>query len=295
VTAPFVGTICGPIAGGRHPAVIVLGGWPGGDTMIETARQLGARGYVAASVAYFATPGTQPTLVAVPVEIVGRVLRALQQRSDVDSRRVAIMGSSKGGEYALLAAATYPEIGAVVANVPAPFAWFGLAAGGVPTGCSWSRAGAPLPCVAQDGDAGRELGGQFAQHTPIALRRMYELSLSRADPASVQGAFFPLERIAGPVLCLAGDDDQIWNSRALCELTMSYLRDHHHPRADRMISYPNAGHMFLEARDGPTSALNALPLGSHELQLGGNPEADARAAAAAWHEIDSFLTAAWPG
>jgi dienelactone hydrolase len=79
----------------------------------------------------------------------------------------------------------------------------------------------------------------------------------------------------------------------MCALTMKVLHDQHHPFADRMVSYPGAGHAFLVAQDGPQSALNSWPLGGHELALGGKPDADARAAAAAWSEIDAFLAAAW--
>jgi dienelactone hydrolase len=293
VTAPFVGTICAPAGAGRHPAILVLGGWPGGDSMRDRARQLAASGYVAASVAYFATPGTQPALVAVPVEIIGRALNVLRARADVDPDRVAIIGSSKGGELALLAAATYPEIHAVIADAPAPFAWFGLGDNGTPTGCSWAHEGEPVACVRQDPDAGRELGAQFAGRGSIVLRPMYDHSFSRADPAVVRAALFPLERVAGPILCLAGEDDQVWDGPGMCTLTMKILRDHHHPFADRMVSYPGAGHAFLAAHDGPASALNTWPLGSRELLLGGKPDADARAAAAAWSEIDAFLAAAW--
>lgn len=168
-----------------------------------------------------------------------------------------------------------------------------LGENGTPTGCSWAHQGVPVACVPQDPAAGKELGAQFVRSGSIVLRRMYDLSFSRADPAVVRAALFPVERGAGPILCLAGDDDQVWDGPGMCALTMKVLRDRGHAFPDRMVSYPAAGHTFLAARDGPASALNRWPLGSRELQLGGEPVADARAAAAAWSEIEAFLASAW--
>jgi dienelactone hydrolase len=294
VTQPFVGTICTPGRRGRHAAVILLGGWPGGDQMRDTARELGEHGYVAASVVYFGAGAAQEHLIEIPVELAGAAIAALRARDDVDAGRVAVMGTSKGGEYALLVAASYPEVKAVIAAVPSPFAWFGLGDGGRPTGCSWSRGGKSVACVPQDRIAGEQVGAMLQSDKPVVLKAAYRRSLALADGDLRERAFFPLERIAGPVLCLAGDDDKLWDSRAHCELAMERLRARKHPFADRMLSFPAAGHLFIVARDGPESAINTVPLRDAQLSLGGTPEADATAAAEAWRQIYAFLAAALP-
>jgi uncharacterized protein len=291
VTRPYVGTVCAPHEPSRKPAIVIFGGSEGGDSAKPWAEIFAARGYVATTVAYFGVEGTPRTLVEVPVEIAGRALSSVTERADVDRSRIAVLGRSKGGEYALLVASTYPEVRAVVAYVPTPFAWFGLGEGGMPTGCSWSRGTKPLACVAQDAAAGRQIGAMFMAHETISFRESYEKS--RADQSAVDKAFFPLERIAGPVLCLAADDDRIWNSRAHCESAIAYLREHGHAFADRMISYPGAGHLFLSATSGPASAMSSAQLGSFRIAFGGTPDADARAADAAWAEIHAFLAKAF--
>ena len=296
VTAPFAGSICSPGDARRHPAIVLFGGYQPGDAMRETALSFASTGYVAASVAYFgvegAEAGTPPYLVDVPVEIGGRALATLAERPDVDPERIAVMGGSKGGEYALLVASTYPAVRAVVASVPSPFALFGLDAHGVPTGCSWSRDGKELPCVAQDRAAGQAVWRAMQDHEPVAFRPSNDASRTAASPETMKAAFFALERIHGPVLCLAADDDQTWNSRVHCELSMAYLREHQHPFADRMIAYPDAGHLFLDAQSGPQSAMNRLRRGPFEMVFGGTPEGDARAADDAWPQIHAFLAAA---
>lgn len=291
-TQPFIGTICTPPGSGKHPAVILLGGSEGGDLMGHVlAPAVAQHGYLAVSVAYFKEPGLPQVLVDIPVETIGRALTAIAARPDVDAAHIGILGGSKGGELALLAASTYPQIAAVVADVPSPFAWMGLGEYGAPQGCSWTLNGKELPCVPADTAAGEQIGAAFAQHEPIVLRRLYDASMQ--NHGAVTAAFFPLERIHGPVLCLSGADDDLWDSPAQCEMAMSYLKEHHHPYADRSIEYPNAGHTFLWAVDGPKSAVTSIPLpGGSSIALGGTQAGDMQAAAQAWPVIWQFLSQA---
>jgi dienelactone hydrolase len=72
----------------------------------------------------------------------------------------------------------------------------------------------------------------------------------------------------------------------------AHLHAHRHQFADAMISYPEAGHLFLNAESGPGSAMNRIQTASFEMVFGGTPEGDARAAADAWPRIHAFLAAA---
>ncbi len=294
VKKPFVGTICSPHGNGKHPAMILLGGSEGGNSMAPLAKVFAAHGYVAASVAYFGEPGTQAGLGNVPGDTVKRAIAALTARPDVDAAHIGILGVSKGGEFALLAASTYPQIKAVVAIVPSPIAYMGLGQGDIPTGCSWSRDGKPLPCVAPDAAAGMAIGAAAEANRPIVLKPLYDASRGD-DAAATKAAFFPLERSAGPVLCLAGADDQMWNSPEHCNLAMHYLKAHHHPYADAAVSYPNAGHLFAFAVKGPQSAvISTQAPGGPAVEFGGTPQGDADAATKAWRRIWTFLAASLP-
>ena len=289
VTAPFTGTMCTPNDGKKHAAMIVLGGSEGGDSMGGTASTFARHGYVTASVAYFGIKGLPKTLVSVPVETVKRALEALAARPDVERSRIGILGISKGGEFALLAASTYPQIKAVVAIVPSPYAFMGLTANGT-GGCSWSKNGKDLPCIPADLAAGMRVGMALSQGQPVAFKPFYDASRD-ADAATTKAATFPMERIRGPVLCLDGDDDAIWNSRAQCGDAMSYLKAHHHRYADREIDYPHAGHTFVMATHGQKSALIRESGGGMTFLFGGTPQGDVAAATASWKAIWAFLNA----
>jgi len=254
--------------------------------MAHAAELFKAHGYVAASVAYFRVRGLPSTLENVPVETVGRAVAALSVRSDVDARRLAVFGFSKGGELALLAASVYPSIHAVVADVPSPFAWQGISSTETAPTSSWSIGGKSLPFVPFAERIGTVLTPAVRNDEPIELRHLYDESMK--DRTTVDRAFFHLERIRGPILLLAGDDDRLWDSPAQCRLALSYLREHHHPYDDVFLHYPNAGDLFLFAT--PQQALIEASLGDDlEIAFGGTATGNVAAANSAWRTIYAFL------
>ncbi|MDQ6823799.1 MAG: acetylxylan esterase [Candidatus Eremiobacteraeota bacterium] len=287
IREPYAGTLCAPNAGARHPAMIVLGGSEGGDSMRGIARRFAERGYVATTVSYFGQRGLPNTLQQIPVENVGRALDALLHRKDVDGARVGILGVSKGGELALLAASTYSQIHAVVADVPSPFAWSGIAGATPDPGSSWTVSGKPVPYVLIDASVGMEFMAAMQAHRPVSLRPAYDASMQNRE--AVDKAMFHLERINGPVLFLAGDDDKLWDSPAQSKLGMEYLRAHHHPFADLYRHYPQAGHLFIAALDPHVNAEQADVGNGLSFAFGGTPQGNRSAGRQAWAAIDTFV------
>jgi dienelactone hydrolase len=253
----FVGTLCTPEEPGPRPVVVVLGGSGGGDGLRGIAARFAGRGYVAVSVAYFGLAGLPATLDQIPVETVGNALESVAKRPDVDAARIGVFGDSKGGELALLAAATYPQVHAVVGVVPSPFAWQGAG-----FGSSWTLGGKPVPYIPVE----RRRGSAYAESM-------------RAHRGQIGGAMFALEKVHGPMLLLAGDDDAVWDSPAQCEVALAYLRAHPHPYADEYVHYPAAGHAFLFAT--PDRPLQA--------RFGGTARGNVDAGRQAWSKIDDFL------
>jgi dienelactone hydrolase len=269
--AAFVGTICTPAGAGAHPAVVLLGGSEGGDHARGIAARFAARGYVAASVAYFGLGGLPDSLQGISVETVGLALDAVAKRPDVDAAHVALFGTSKGGELALFAASMYPQVHAVVAVVPSPFAWQGAG-----FGSSWTVGGRPVRYVPLDRPSRTTRIGFGAA---FDMRSVYDASM-RLHRGAIAGAMFALEKIQGPVLLLAGDDDGVWDSPAQCEIAMAYLRSHPHPYADEYVHYAHAGHAFLSATAERPRA---------EPRFGGSPRGNVDAGENAWAKIDEFL------
>jgi dienelactone hydrolase len=232
-------------------------------------------------------PGLPPALIDIPVETVKHAIDALLSRPDVNGR-LGALGISKGGELVLLASSTYSQINATIAIVPAPFAYMGLNAQDIPTACSWTLGGKELPCIPADSDANSGVMQEAMTGKPLILTPLYDASWKK-DPAVTAKATFPLENIRGPVLCLGGKDDAMWDSSAHCDIAMHYLTSHHHAYPDREINYRKAGHTFIIATNGPKSAMISYSWPGGSMAFGGTAQGDADAATSAWKSIWSFL------
>ncbi len=137
----LVGKLFIPPGADRLPALILLGG-SGGGLDWEKAALLSSHGYVTLALAYFGIPPLPRTLRNLPLEYFATAIRWLSCLPQVDGNRLAVMGSSKGGELALLLAATFPEIRAVIGIVPTGVLWQGFGKG---PAASWTHGGRPLP------------------------------------------------------------------------------------------------------------------------------------------------------
>lgn len=91
---------------GSYPALIMIhgGGWRSGNrTMqIPMAQQIAAKGYVTASVEYRLSPEAIYPAAVHDIKAALRYLRANATKYDIDPNKVAITGSSAGGQLAAL-------------------------------------------------------------------------------------------------------------------------------------------------------------------------------------------------
>lgn len=241
------------------PAVIVIGGSEGGLSPYGdlTASVLASHGYAALNLAYWGTAGLPDVFENLPLEYFGAAIGWLQRHPAVDPERIAIHGTSRGGEGALLIGSYYPQIKAVISNggsglvQPAPWS-----ATPVP---AWTWGGEPLPFVGMPG-------------------------WTEEDITQVE---IPVERIDGPVLLIAGDADGLWPASWFSRFALDRLRKHDHPWADQLLRYPGAGHGI-----GVPYQPVAPSLGSYfGLELGGDAHSNAIANASSWPAILATLAA----
>lgn len=263
-----------PEKGGPHPGILVLGGSEGGIRSAEAnAALLASRGYAALAVAYFGMPGLPQRLVGVPIDYLKKAIDWMSARETIDRRRLAVLGGSKGGELALLLAANFPELKAVVAYVPSHVVWQGI--GGA--GSSWSYSGQPLPYVPY-----KSMPSSRGATQPISFMPSYLASLDNQE--AVAKAAIPVEKINGPVLLISGKDDQLWPSSVMAEKVIARLKEHRSPYKFEHLAYESAGHSF-----GTTYGPKTLSTGTPTLNLGGQPAANARAQADSWPRVLKFL------
>jgi dienelactone hydrolase len=97
----------------------------------------------------------------------------------------------------------------------------------------------------------------------------------------------PVEQIRGPLLLVAGTDDQLWPSRLMAEQIVKRRAARGGHSRDRLLTYEGAGHLIGKG---------FLPAGSTRIaggriETGGTPAANARAQADSWPKVLSFLGA----
>jgi cholinesterase len=276
----LVGIAYYPPGAGPHPAIIVLPGSQGGvPPASSVVGGLASRGYAVLALAYFNAEGLPPLLQDIPLEYFATAVDWLKAQRAVDGSRIGLMGTSRGGELALLLGATYPAaFRVVVANVPSNVVWPSLSTD--VEAPAWTVNGAPVVSVPSHFTAAdRELSSRDR-----FLKRMQ-------DPAALAGAEIAVERIGGPVLLLSGKDDQLWPSDLFASRVVERLRARHFTHPVEHYSYEDAGHMIARPFT-PTSDVRQVrihPVSKRPVMMGGTPEGQARANEDAWEKLLAFL------
>lgn len=256
--ASLFGRLYHPAGGDPAPAVLVLGGSEGGLTTVSTrpAALLAARGYAALALAYCGVGTLPPRLERVPLEYFAGAVAWLGRQPEARGDRLAVLGTSRGGELALLLGALDPRFLAAISYVGSGTASAARSGTDRP---SWTYRGAALP--------------------------------GWGDPrVGERRAAIPVERTNGPVLLLSGEDDRIWDSAPRSQIAAGRLRRAKRPYADEHVRYPGAGHL-LRPPALPTTVNRApIPGVSRDaVPWGGEPRAQAAADADAWRRTLALL------
>jgi dienelactone hydrolase len=281
--------------GPPRPGVLLLGGAEGG-LREDDAALLAAHGYAVLALAYHGAAGLPATLQRIPLEYFSAAVDYLRGCDLVRARQIAAIGASKGGEAALLAAATLPGITAVVSVVGSGAITQGISQD-VLTGSFLDIMATPVACwTYQDRDlpylpnvVTPELERLVATGAPVPLRMTFEPALS--DTRLVLAATIPAEQINGPVLLISSTDDQGYGP-AFHDLAAGRLTSGNHQHPWEHLLHQHAGHLIAAPPYRPTT-ITHTPGPGITFHHGGTPEADARASAAAWHQTLGFLRTAF--
>jgi dienelactone hydrolase len=215
-------------------AVLLLGGSEGGKSE-HRAQALASEGFPVLAVAYFKAEGTPDYLDMVPLEYFDGPIEWLASQKVVLDGKMVVVGSSKGGELALLLASRHPQLAGAIGISPSSVVFQGIPKVFWPPRSSWSDHGKPVPFVPYD----------YTQPVdPQELLPLYERTLEQTD--AVESAAIPVERINGPVLLLSGIDDTIWPATDMCDDIMTRLRANDFSHQSRHVDYEDAGHTLNE-------------------------------------------------
>jgi dienelactone hydrolase len=268
------------------PTVLVLGG-SGGGFPDRQAALFASHGIAAVSLAYFGVEGLPPELRRIPLEYFESALDWIANHPRLRADRLAVSGTSRGGELALLLASRYPRIHSVVAYVPSSHVWGAISRiedeESVDFFAAWTHGGRTIPYagrVRNDAVAPDENG--VVSLAPAYLN--YAADTTRSDPALI-----PVECINGPVLLISGKADALWPSAHFGELIAERARSKGFDFAIDHLSYSGAGHS-IGAGYGPTTVNQSYhPIRKAMIDLGGTPEGLAKARAESWPRVLAFV------
>jgi len=270
-----------PDQGGPFPGVIILGGSNGG--LYEwLAQAFASNGFAALTLAYFKYPNLPAELVEIPIESFQRAAGWMKVQPRVKAGRLGLAGGSKGGELALLVASLYDDYRAVVAWTPAAQAWEGLSqkffSPDYKPVSSWSLNGRALPFMpflASPEDKAKEMKGELSSFVVFHAN-----SLAQADPAAIEKATIPVEKIRAPILLVSGTDDQTWPAGDFCAAIVARLKKAGFSYEVKSVVNEEGGHQ---------SFLPYLITANRGGISGGTPQADARGGYRSWAETMAFL------
>lgn len=252
------------VEGGSAVGVLVLSG-SSGRVEVDRCRLLAAEGMTALSYRWFAE-----AVDMVALESFEDALSMLHERCD----RLAVVGTSRGAEAALLLGSLHPDIDAVVAMSPSDVVWAALSEDR-PQRSSWTLAGEPLPFVPYDDSF-------VAEADPPAYVEMYCQALERfAD--RVPAARIPVERIAGRVVLAAGEDDELWPSTLFADFVRRRRAVAGLPT--EVVTHPGAGHRVILPGE-------PVPPPNPHRAFGGSAQADAELGARLWPVLVAALRGA---
>lgn len=258
------GVLFVPGTSGPHPAVLVVGGSEGG-VPLQKAAWLASHGFVAFALAYFRYEDLPKQLEAIPLEYFGRALAWLRTRPEVRADRIAVVGTSRGGELALQLGSMYSHIRAVVAYVPANVL-YPACCDDLHVGFAWTWQGAPLAYAAPQ--------------------------RSINNPAKTLRSSIAVEQTHGPVLLISGDDDRVWPSSIMANAIVNRLKNAHFEYPVQHLNYAHAGHLAGRPEIVPTWRGRVW---SRRMDFGGTPEGDAQSTLDAIPKVLEFLRSSLEG
>lgn len=262
----------------RLPTIIILGGSEGG-LQESNAALLASYGFNTLALAYFGIEDLPKELVNIPVDYIGNAIGWLSDNPNVDSTKLGIFGTSKGGELALLSASIYPSIKAVVGYVPSGVVYPGIGQSALGES-SWQLKGESLPFAYGEvpKEVTREINQAMDRGEPISWRKTYQYWAEGEKQAEIA-----VEDIHGSILLISGGDDQLWPADLLSEKMITRLKEHDHPYYYAHINYPKAGHSFVVPGLPTTQSVVSTYL------LGGNPKDNSQAQFDAWQRMKVFF------
>lgn len=268
----------------RRGAIMSLTG-SGGGVEMGYAPVLASLGYDVLSLAYFAYEDLPPAITRIPLEYFVEGFEWM--RRELGCERIAIQGASRGGELTLVLAAYLPEyVNGAIAIVPMYASSVGWDPAKGYLGSSWTYRGKEIPYAPPQEDTPLEEMRRIGEKEPNGFACTPEYRAAMEHPETRANAAIPVERASGPILMIAGVDDQMWPSAWGSDMVVNRLRAHGFPHAFSHLCLEETGH-WTPLPNTVTTFTQAVfhSLAHVFLACGGTPAGTARTSRRTWEAM----------
>ncbi|MEM1408228.1 MAG: acyl-CoA thioester hydrolase/BAAT C-terminal domain-containing protein [Bacteroidota bacterium] len=193
----------------NQPLIVAFGGSQGGNTWTESywseiRRDFLNQGYAILSIGYAGTENTPETIERISLNAIYDTIKQVSRHPKIDSDKIALLGSSKGGELVLNLASRFDDIDAVVALVPSHVTYPGYTVTGNTS--SWMYNDQEVEFIRIP----------FFKYIYKLLTTgdmsQVALEILKEEGRSFEQAEIKVEQINGPLLLLSAKNDEAWPS-----------------------------------------------------------------------------------
>ena len=202
-----------------QPLIVAFGGSQGGNTWTEDywaemRKKFIEQGYAILSIGYFNTKNTPETLDRISINAIHETIKKVSNHPKINGNKIALLGTSRGGELVLNIASRYNDIDAVVALVPSHVTFPAL----TPTAntSSWNFNDEELPYIKVPLKA-------IIPSIRGDSQRAWELYMEN-EKNSINFVI-EVEKINGPILLLSAKDDELWPSKYMSDRIANRLKE----------------------------------------------------------------------
>lgn len=224
-----------------QPVVVIWGGSGGGflDNIFFSLQALVENGYAVLSLTYY-DPNSHSKVVPnslkrVPLEYFGRAFDWVQKQPNLKKDTLAIYGTSRGGELALLLASKFKIVDLVIAGDPSSYVWGAFDDNWTeeeylemiktdPCQPAWTWQGEDVASICHKDVVNYDPWYDVIENTEL-----------------VKDYLIPVENISAPILLTSGINDSVWPATKMSEQIIAKLELKKYPYPFKHISY-NAGH-----------------------------------------------------
>jgi dienelactone hydrolase len=249
----LVGVYAAPKSAKGLPTLIVLHGSEGGsiEKATSSAASYARLGFATLALAYYRQPFEAAEFVPtrgtnIDVNQLERAREWLRDKPEANVRRIGVIGTSKGGEMAIVAVSRFLWLKAAIGCVPSDVVWQGFGEGenDLPLQSTWTMDGKSLPFV----PLYPYVDGRFRDNTD-----RYERS-RRFNADAALAARIPIEKTKAKLLLIGGDRDEVWASGAMSRNIADTMRRAGKAKQVETAIYPMAGHQICGDGSFPVRA-----------------------------------------